>query len=51
MAFRGVGKSTYFSLLDPVHEIAYGKRNFMIFSSYNEEKSIAFAGRVLIELM
>jgi hypothetical protein len=37
-AFRGSGKSTYFTLLDPVHEIAYGRRNFMLFSSYNEEK-------------
>ncbi|MDR2393825.1 MAG: hypothetical protein LBD93_06700, partial [Treponema sp.] len=51
MAFRGCGKSTFFTLLDPIHEIAYGKRNFMIFSSYTEEKSAAFTGRILIELM
>jgi predicted phage terminase large subunit-like protein len=51
MAFRGSGKSTYFTLLDPVHEIAYGRRNFMIFSSYNEEKSGRFTGRILAELM
>ena len=51
MAFRGSGKSTYFTLLDPVHEIAYGKRNFMLFSSYNEEKSGRFTGRILAELM
>jgi len=50
-AFRGCGKSTYFSLLDPIHEIAYGKRSFMIFSSYNEEKSAVFTGRILLELM
>jgi predicted phage terminase large subunit-like protein len=50
-AFRGSGKSTFFTLLDPIHSIAYGKRNFMIFSSYNEEKSAAFTGRILIELM
>jgi predicted phage terminase large subunit-like protein len=50
-AFRGSGKSTFFTLLDPVHEIAYGKRNFMIFSSYNEEKSAVFTGRILLELM
>lgn len=50
-AFRGSGKSTYFTLLDPIHEIAYGRRNFMIFSSYNEEKSGRFTGRVLAELM
>ena len=50
-AFRGSGKSTFFTLLDPVHEIAYGRRNFMIFSSYNEEKSEVFTGRILIELM
>jgi predicted phage terminase large subunit-like protein len=50
MAFRGCGKSTYFSLLDPIHEIAYGKRNFMIVSSYNEEKSAVFSGRILLEL-
>jgi len=50
-AFRGSGKSTFFSLLDPIHEIAYGKRNFMIFSSYNEEKSAVFTGRILLELM
>jgi len=50
-AFRGSGKSTFFTLLDPIHEIAYGKRNFMIFSSYNEEKSAVFTGRVLLELM
>jgi predicted phage terminase large subunit-like protein len=49
-AFRGSGKSTFFTLLDPVHEIAYGKRNFMIFSSYNEEKSALFTGRILLEL-
>ncbi|MDR1175340.1 MAG: hypothetical protein LBK83_07725 [Treponema sp.] len=51
MAFRGSGKSTYFTLLDPIHEIAYGRRNFMIFSSYNEEKSGRFTGRILAELM
>jgi predicted phage terminase large subunit-like protein len=50
MAFRGCGKSTFFTLLEPIHEIVYGKRNFMIFSSYNEEKSAAFTGRILIEL-
>jgi predicted phage terminase large subunit-like protein len=50
-AFRGSGKSTFFTLLDPIHEIAYGTRNFMIFSSYNEEKSAAFTGRILLELM
>jgi predicted phage terminase large subunit-like protein len=51
MAFRGCGKSTFFTLLDPIHEIAYGRRNFMIFSSYNEEKSAAFTGRILLELL
>jgi predicted phage terminase large subunit-like protein len=51
MAFRGSGKSTYFTLLDPVHEIAYGRRNFMLFSSYNEEKSGRFTGRILAELL
>jgi predicted phage terminase large subunit-like protein len=50
-AFRGSGKSTFFTLLDPVHEIAYGSRNFMIFSSYNEDKSAVFTGRILLELM
>ncbi|MDR0877234.1 MAG: phage terminase large subunit [Treponema sp.] len=50
-AFRGSGKSTFFTLLDPIHEIAYGKRKFMIFSSYNEEKSAVFTGRILLELM
>lgn len=50
-AFRGSGKSTFFTLLDPVHAIAYGTRSFMIFSSYNEEKSAAFTGRLLLELM
>ena len=50
-AARGFGKSTWFTLLDPIHEIAYGKRNFMIFSSYNEEKSALFTGRILLELM
>ncbi|MDR0709964.1 MAG: hypothetical protein LBF77_07855, partial [Spirochaetaceae bacterium] len=50
-AFRGSGKSTFFTLLDPIHEIAYGKRNFMIFSSYNEEKSAVFTGRILLELL
>jgi len=50
-AFRGSGKSTFFTLLDPIHEIAYGNRNFMIFSSYNEEKSAVFTGRILLELM
>jgi hypothetical protein len=25
-AFRGSGKSTFFTLLDPIHEIAYGRR-------------------------
>jgi predicted phage terminase large subunit-like protein len=50
MAFRGCGKSTYFSLLDPIHAIAYGKRNFMLMSSYNEEKSAVFSGRIMLEL-
>jgi predicted phage terminase large subunit-like protein len=50
-AFRGSGKSTFFTLLDPIHEIAYGKRNFMIFSSYNEDKSAVFTGRILLELL
>lgn len=50
-AFRGSGKSTFFTLLDPIHEITYGKRNFMIFSSYNEDKSSVFTGRILLELM
>jgi predicted phage terminase large subunit-like protein len=49
-AFRGSGKSTFFTLLDPIHEIAYGRRNFMIFSSYTEEKSALFTGRILLEL-
>jgi len=49
--FRGSGKSTFFTLLDPIHAISYGLRNFMIFSSYNEEKSAAFTGRLLLELM
>ena len=51
MAFRGSGKSTFFTLLDPIHEIVYGRRDFMLFSSYNEEKSERFTGRVLLELM
>jgi predicted phage terminase large subunit-like protein len=50
-AFRGSGKSTYFTLLDPIHEIAYGRRRFMLFSSYNAEKSGRFTGRILAELM
>jgi hypothetical protein len=50
-AFRGSGKSTFFTLLDPVHEITCGNRNFMIFSSYNEEKSALFTGRILFELL
>jgi len=50
-AFRGSGKSTFFTLLDPIHEIAYGNRNFMIFSSYNDDKSAVFTGRILLELM
>jgi hypothetical protein len=50
MAFRGCGKSTYFSLLDPIPAIAYGLRNFMIVSSYTEEKSAVFSGRILLEL-
>ena len=50
-AFRGSGKSTFFTLLDPIHEIAYGRRNFMLFSSYNEDKSAVFTGRILLELM
>ena len=50
-AFRGGGKSTFFTFLDPIHEIVYGNRNFMIFSSYNEEKSAVFTGRILLELM
>jgi hypothetical protein len=50
-AFRGSGKATFFTLLDPIHEIAYGRRNFMIFSSYNEDKSAVFTGRILLELM
>jgi predicted phage terminase large subunit-like protein len=49
-AFRGSGKSTFFTLLDPIHEIAYGRRNFMIFSSYTGEKSELFTGRILLEL-
>ncbi len=50
-AFRGSGKSTFFTLLDPVHEIVYGKRKFMLFVSYNEDKSGRFTGRILAELM
>jgi hypothetical protein len=51
MAFRGSGKSTFFDLFDPIHQICYGKRKFMIFSSYNEEKSTVFTGRILLELL
>jgi predicted phage terminase large subunit-like protein len=51
MAFRGGGKSTFFTLLDPIHEIVFGNRKYMLFSSYNEEKSAIFTGRVLLELM
>jgi len=50
-SFRGSGKSTFFTFLDSIHEIAYSKRNFMIFSSYNEDKSAVFTGRILLELM
>jgi predicted phage terminase large subunit-like protein len=50
-AFRGSGKSTFFTLLDPIHEIVYCRRRFMIFASYNDEKSAAFTGRILVELM
>ena len=49
-AFRGSGKSTYFNFLDPIHSIAYGLRNFMLFSSYTEDKSGIFTGRMLLEL-
>jgi flagellin-specific chaperone FliS len=51
MAFRGSGKSTFFSLLDPIHAVAYGRWNSMIFSSYNEEQSAVFSGRILLELL
>ena len=50
-AFRGSGKSTFFTLLDPVHQIVYGRCSFMIFSSYNEEKRALFTGRILLELL
>ncbi|MBN2536392.1 MAG: hypothetical protein JXB88_26145 [Spirochaetales bacterium] len=50
-AFRGSGKSTFFTLIDPIHRICYGKRRFMLFSSYNEDKSAVFTGRILLELL
>jgi predicted phage terminase large subunit-like protein len=50
-AFRGSGKSTFFTLIEPIHEIVYGKRNFLLFASYNDDKSAIFTGRILLELM
>jgi len=50
--FRGSGKSTFFTLLNPIYNIACGKRNFINFLSYyNEEKSMLFTGRILFELL
>jgi len=49
-AFRGAGKSTFFSFLDPVHAILFARAHYMLFCSYNEDKSTNFSGRILAEL-
>lgn len=49
-AFRGAGKSTFFTFLDPVHAILFGRSRFMLFSSYNGDKSVIFSGRIFMEL-
>jgi predicted phage terminase large subunit-like protein len=50
-AFRGAGKSTYFSLVDLVHRIAYGTARFIVLGSFTEEKARLFVARILLELM
>lgn len=50
-AFRGAGKSTYFSFLEPLWEILFGKSKFMVFCSYTHEKSVSFTERILAELL
>jgi len=49
-AFRGAGKSTFFTFLDPIHTILFGRVHYMLFCSYNEDKSTNFTGRILAEL-
>lgn len=48
-AFRGAGKSTFFSFLDTVHKVLFSDYHFFLFSSYTEAKSKVFTGRILIE--
>ena len=50
-AFRGAGKSTYFTLVDIIHRIAYGTSHFTVIGSFTEEKSRLFVGRILLELL
>ncbi len=49
-AFRGAGKSTFFTFLDSVYNILFGDYKFMLFASYTEDKSKVFTGRILLEL-
>jgi len=49
-AFRGAGKSSFFTFLDAVHKILFGSYKFMLFGSYTEDKSIVFTARILAEL-
>ena len=48
-AFRGAGKSTFFSFIDTVHKVLFSDYHFFLFSSYTEAKSKVFTGRILIE--
>ena len=49
-AFRGAGKSTFFTFLDPIHAMLFGRSRFMLFSSYTWDKSVIFSGRLFMEL-
>ena len=49
-AFRGAGKSTFFTFLDPVHAFLFDRARYMIISSYTQDRSAIFSGRILAEL-
>ncbi len=50
MAFRGSGKSTFFTLVSAAHAVVFGYRKYLLFASYTAEKSALHVMRLLAEL-
>lgn len=49
-AFREAGKSTFFSFIDCIHALLFGRARYMLIGAYTESRAQMFTGRILAEL-